>query len=370
MSSWSAEIRRLEAGQRRNEREEKKRQKELERRLKEQTKISALEQARLEVEAYENALEVLLSVHKEQNTPMDWRRFASMLPPHEPPRLARHELTALLKHAVAAAFQTAEEGDTGVESARSEDELEHEAARAEYEKEFAQWDRLHSLALRVLAGEPRAYTQAVSEFPNLAEISNLGSAIHMTVHDAKLVECVLKVNGRDSIPSETKSLTAAGKVAVKAMPKARFHEIYQDYVCGCLLRLAREMFALLPIETLLLTATVDGIDSRTGHAAELPVLSMVAPRAVIERLQFEKLDPSDALENFQHRGDVMASRKSDAFVRVVPLTPDEIAVTDSKTTDLKQLVARVRQFRTELDAAMKSVPSEMDNETEPLNSTP
>jgi hypothetical protein len=73
---------------------------------------------------------------------------------------------------------------------------------------------------------------------------DLGSSIHMTVHDAKLIECVLKVNGRSAIPSEVKSLTAAGRVVVKTMPKARFHEIYQDYVCGCLLRLAREIFAI------------------------------------------------------------------------------------------------------------------------------
>ena len=109
----------------------------------------------------------------------------------------------------------------------------------------------------------------------------------MTVHNSKLIECVSKVKRADVIPSDVKSLTAAGKVVVKPMPKARFHEIYQDYVCGCILRLAREMFALLPVQTALLTATVDGIDSRTGHAAELPVLSMAAPRAVIEQLDFQ-----------------------------------------------------------------------------------
>ena len=98
----------------------------------------------------------------------------------------------------------------------------------------------------------------------------------MTVHDPKLIECELKVNGQDVIPADTKSLSAGGKLVVKAMPKARFHEIYQDYVCGCVLRLAREMFALLPVDNVILTATVDGTDSATGHVAELPVLSVVA----------------------------------------------------------------------------------------------
>ena len=136
MNNWGRDIRRLELAQRRDEREEKKRQKELERRLKEQAKLSALEQAHFEVEAYQNALEVLLSVHKEQHKPMDWRKFAFSLRPHEPPRLARHELAALLKHAVSEAFKFAEEGDAGMVAARSMDEREHEAACAEYERDL------------------------------------------------------------------------------------------------------------------------------------------------------------------------------------------------------------------------------------------
>src|SRR5579862_2777400 len=96
MSSWSAEMRRIEAAQRRVERESKKRQKELERQLKEQAKLTEIERAGLEVDSYENTLDVLLSVHKEQNTPVDWYKLASALPPHIPPKLARNEFAALL----------------------------------------------------------------------------------------------------------------------------------------------------------------------------------------------------------------------------------------------------------------------------------
>ena len=340
MAGWSGSFSRLDAAQRRDEREAKRRQRELERRLKEQAKLSALEQARVEVEAHENELEVLLSVHKEQGAAVDWRALACALPPHEPARLARHELTALAK-----------EADT--QQARQIDEREYEIARATYESSLAEWKKMQSLARRVLAGEPRAYTQAVSGSSSLTEISNLGSSIHMTVHDARVIECELKVNGRDVIPTDVKSLTSTGKLLVKPMPKARFHEIYQDYVCGCVLRLAREMFALLPVHTVIVTATVDGIDSRTGHTAELPVLSVVAARSEIERLAFEHLDPSDALENFQHRGDVMTSRKSGEFIPIIPLSPADIAPSTPETMDFTSLLARVKQFRAELGAMLK-----------------
>jgi len=353
MSAWGGEIGQLGAVRKREERTAKKRQREIERQLKEQAKLSALEQARLEVEAYENTLDVLLSVHKEQHSPVGWDEFAISLPPHEPPRLGRHELAALLEIAVSKEPQSTEDQISRVLTARYIDEREYQEVRAEYQGRFARWDRTHSLAQRVLAGDARAYTQAVSEFPNLAEIANLGSSIHMTVHDAKLVACALKVNGLGVIPSDAKSLTAAGKVAIRPMPKSRFHEIYQDYICGCILRLAREIFALLPVDTVLLTAIVDGIDTRTGRPAEMPVLSVVAPRGLVEQLDFDRLVPSDAIENFQHRGDVITSRRSDTFVQIAPLTPEEISQKSPESMDLSPLLIRIKQLSTEFTKLLK-----------------
>jgi len=347
MDSWSA-------AQLRGERQAKRHQRELERQLKEQAKLSALEQARLQVEANENELEVLLSVHKERSAAVDWRSLACALPPHEPARLARHELAALAKLA-------------DVQQAREIDEREYEIARATYESKLAEWKEMHSLARRVLSGDPRAYTEAVSRSPALTEISNLGSSIHMTVDDAGVIECELKVNGRDIIPTDVKSLTSTGKLVVKPMPKTRFHEIYQDYVCGCVLRLAREMFALLPIDTVVVTATVDGIDSRTGHTTELPVLSLAAARSEIEGLAFEHLDPSDALGNLQHRGDVMTSRRSGEFIPIIPLSSANVGQSSPEMMDFTSLMVRVKQFRAELGVMLKPADPERIPLTRPSN---
>jgi len=213
----------------------------------------------------------------------------------------------------------------GVEEAREVDEREYQIARARYEKEFAQWKKMHSLARRVLAGEGRAYTEAVSESSALTEISNLGSSIHMTVHDARVIECELKVNGRDVIPTDMKSLTSTGKLVVKSMPKARFHEIYQDYVCGCVLRLAREMFALLPVDTAILTATVDGIDSRNRPHAELPVRLWLLLAQRLSALLSNILTLQMPWKISNAAVDVMTSRKIGRVYPIVPLSPADIA---------------------------------------------
>jgi len=345
---WKGTLKTIQAAERRQQRDAQKRLRELERQSKEQAKLSAIEQARLEVATYESGLEVLLSVHKEQGEVWDWFELATALPPHNPRKYSRHELKARQR----AANQTFDE-------ACALDEREFQESLEAHSQEMVEWEKMRAIARRILAGEHKAYTEALVEFSALAEISDLGSALHFTVHSAKLVECGLKVNGRQAIPSELKILTSTGKVSVKPMPKARFHEIYQDYVCGCVLRVAREVFALLPIETVLVTASADALDPRTGQIVELPVLSVAVLRTALQRLDFEHLDPSDAVESFPRRGDAKASRKSGEFERITPLTPADLPQTSPENIDFRDHLVTVRRMRDELRA-----------ETEKLNPQP
>ena len=78
---YKATVRAMEAAQRRQQRESQRRLRELEHQAKEQAKLSAIEQAQLEVETFEGQLEVLLSVHKEQGEAWDWTSLAAALPP-------------------------------------------------------------------------------------------------------------------------------------------------------------------------------------------------------------------------------------------------------------------------------------------------
>jgi hypothetical protein len=99
------------------------------------------------------------------------------------------------------------------------------------------------------------------------------------------------------------------KTRMKPLAKARFHEIYQDYVCGCVLRTASEIFGFLPVEAVLVTASVRFVDQATGRFGFRPVLSVGFNRAAFSHLALDKVDPSDAIEGFVHRADAKASPK-------------------------------------------------------------
>ena len=237
-----------------------------------------------------------------------------------------------------------------IEQARLQDQEESRKALHDFSKQMAEWENLKKIAQRILAGEHRAFTETLVEFNPFADLSDFGSSIHFTVHSAKMVECALKVNGKKAVPTEVKTLTSAGKVSVKSMPKGRFHEIYRNYLCACVLRVGRELFALFPVSSVLVTAVVDSHDLETGHAHEQPVLSVAMPRTIVDQLDFSALDPSEAMEKFHHRGNFKASRKSEAFTPITPLTPADVSQTSITEMSLGQLLDNIQKLRAELKA--------------------
>jgi hypothetical protein len=102
------------------------------------------------------------------------------------------------------------------------------------------------------------------------------------------------------------------------MPQGQFSELYQDYICGCVLRVANETFALLPFETVIVTAVGDVLNTQSGHVEVKPLLSVVIPRGTLEKLNLDGIDPSDSMRNFVCRMDF---KKTKGFMAV-----DRIAV--------------------------------------------
>ncbi len=341
-----ASYRATQAAQKRQQREAKKRERELERENKEQAKLTVLEQARLEVDTYENSLEVLLSIHKEEPKTWDWQSMAASLAPVCPQRRQYHELRTQQTLAVA---RVPRDRDTLIANARIHDDHEYQEALAGYTAEKSEWEGMSTLARRILAGDTDAYIQALESLNQFDELATVGSSFHFSVHGPRMLVCIAGIKEQGVIPTETKSLTAAGKVSVKTMPKGRFEEIYQDYLCGCVLRIAREILALLPVDTVIVTATADSVDPRTGTDIQRPVISVAIPRETAATLNYDRLDPSDALMQFTHRGEAKPSRPGNND-SIKPLEPEDLPRGFRQTITLQHVVEDARQLRADITA--------------------
>lgn len=307
---WKGALRSLEAAGRRAEREALRRQRELERQQKELAKMQELEQAEYEVELYENRIELLTSIHQDCGNIWNWEKIKSISPPKKSNKSNKNELFAQNNlDTYKASFFDKLFGKieskrstlrSKVDEAKKEDEREYQKALKEYEKKYVEWQENVELSTKILNGDAVAYEEAIRQINPFAEISEIGSSINFQVINGSLIDVTLDVNSEQVIPSEVKSLLRSGKFSTKQMPKGQFYELYQDYICSCVLRVSRELFALLPINNIIVTAVGNLLNPQTGHMEEQPILSVFIPKKTLNTLNFSMIDPSDSMNNFVH----------------------------------------------------------------------
>lgn len=324
---WKGAVRSMAAAARRAEREAIRRQRELERQQKEIEKMEELARAALEVELYENRIEVLLSIHKDCSDDWNWEQIATAQEPIKPSKSDRHESNA---QARLKSFKPGVTDKLLGRTTKKIDELRHEVERAKRSDEKAFTDametyndsrELRDLASRIIAGDTVAYEEAIKQINPFSEISEIGSSLSLDVESRDKIDVTLKVNSDDVIPSEVKSLLQSGKLSVKKMPNSHFYELYQDYICSCVLRVARESFALLSLKIAVITAVGKILNRSTGYLEDQPILSVAIPRDTLATLNIDLIDPSDSLQNFVHR---MSFKKTQGFGVVKKIESSEL----------------------------------------------
>lgn len=328
---WKGALRSINAASRRASRESVRRQKEYDRQQAQLSKSMQREADALEVAEFENYLVILRSVHRDCAEAINWAALASQHEPTAPnptmdkQRRARQALAEYTPGLLDRFLRREETRRAGlsaeVERAVVLDAAETKKANDRYSAQHAEWTDMRELGRRILAGDREAELEALEQLNPFAELSELGSEISFEVPDRGPIQAEILVNGEDVIPAETKSLLQSGKLSVKKMPVGQFFDIYQDYVCGCVLRTARELFAALPVKAVIVTAKGRVLNSASGHVEVQPILSAVMPRETVQNLNFSALDPSDSMRNFVHRMDF---NKTKGFAPVQRIEAPEI----------------------------------------------
>lgn len=313
------------------ERDAKRKQRELEKQRLQYARMQAIEQAAYEVEVYENSIDVMNSLHKDCAENVNWIELINKERPSEPCRTsinedeAKRKLKDFKPNIFDRIFSKIERKQKDLQDkivlGKDIDDKEYSEALNSYQKELDNWKQVNNLAVRIIAGDNDAYSEAINQLDPFSEIANLGSNITFEIIDDKLVEATLNVNSDSVIPKESKSLLKSGKLSVKRITSTKFNALYQDYVCSALLRVSRELFAILPIEMVIIHAVGELLNSSTGQFEKQTILSVCIPKDTIQRLNFELLDPSDSLENFVHH---MNFKQTKGFGPVEKIKPSEL----------------------------------------------
>jgi hypothetical protein len=309
---WKGTVRTLGASYRASVRESERREREVQKRNKELQKLQVLEQSEYEVEEYENYIKTILSIHKKNADLVEWDAIVQSTKPSLPIKKQKNE--EQFKVGFFSKLLGKEKQQR--EQAIIKDEQVYQREIDEWEKQCAEWEYEQNLATKLLSGDLEVKLEIIKELNPFSDIQELGSSLKFEINENNIIECTLNLHGQDVIPTEKKSLLQSGKLSVKKMPQGEFYEMYQDYVCSCILRIGNELLAILPDKLVLVHAVDNMLNSKTGHMEEQYILSIAISRQTIASLNMDLIDPSDSFENFVYN---MKFKKTKGFEVVEPL---------------------------------------------------
>lgn len=295
------------------------------------------------VAAYEDLVEALQSIHKEQTLDViEWYAISQAEPGPQPRRSTRFEDQALqvltdyhpsvLDRLLKRTERRVDALERAVMEGKRKDDAAYARALAEHEASMAELEKERLLADRVLRGELEAFREVLEAVQPFGSISDLGSNVMFSISkeadapekaSAVRVLVDVHVHGKDIIPREVRRLLKSGRMSAREMPASQFHQLHQDYVCGCVLRVANETLAMLPVPQVVVTALDEMLNPATGHVEETPIVSALIPRRTMATLNLAGADPSEAMGNFLHR---MSFRKTQGFSPIQRLSKEDIPV--------------------------------------------
>lgn len=254
------------------------------------------------------ALNRMERAHNRRVRQVDWSFLCDEPPPALPPRSHALEQRAALKLAhYRPSFFDSLFKMTGKRRRRLEEKVvtgqqmdtaQFVEAETAYRKVFNEWEFLNKMAEGVLHRSASAYRDAVEHFDPFSAITALGLSMNFKFYADHII-ADLAVQADEVLPKE----------------------VYQDHVCSCVLRVGRELLALLPVEFVIVNVVGDLLNSATGRIELQTVVSAAMFPEALECLQFDSLNPSDSMRNFVHR---MEFSKTEGLRPVQPLTVEDL----------------------------------------------
>ncbi len=132
------------------------------------------------------------------------------------------------------------------------------------------WKYFHDVSAKVLSGDIDTYLKVINDINPLNDLLDYGTGFEFGTDSPLKMEVEFQINS-DNID----------------MPKNSTE--YQDYVCSVAIRIARDIFALLPVQSVVVHATNDGHD----------ILSVCFDKKTFSDLKFNFIDPSETINKFE-----------------------------------------------------------------------
>lgn len=275
-----------------------------------------IEKNRENVKENENNIESLTTLHLYCSNTINWRKIYNTSPPPKPKLIYTQTKTAIQKYKNYKPFFLSEllgfakrkknKLKANIINAKQVDINNYKSNLKKYKK----WLYKHKLSKNILNGNLKAYQIIIKKTNSFDDLYIERDSINFKFINAHCVVIDIKLCNEDIVPKENLKILKSGKLSIKKMPKAKFYKIYKDYVCSFTLRIAREIFALLPIKMIIVNAFNELLDIQTDYKKNQTILSVAIPRSIVQELNIKMINPSDSIEILEHN---MNFRKTKGF---------------------------------------------------------
>jgi len=298
-----------------------------ERARKQELKEQIADEAAAAVADWEDHLQQLTSLHTDLGDAMDWTAIAASPRPVEPQAATEHadnaqrELAAFkpgMFDFLAGGSEKKRSRLAGVvTSAPDRDRADHDDAKSAHAADVAEWENDTDMARRLADGDAEAIRDVIVEMQTLTKEDLIGTSVSFGINDG-VVHAKPEVHSEDIVPRFRRKQLASGRLSETNMPAGQFNELYQDYVASVALRVAGDLFHILPHDEVYVTCLSEMLNPQTGHKEMTPVLSVQFVRETFKGLRLDTIDPSDSMRNFNH---AMNFKKTKGLAPVTPLIP-------------------------------------------------
>lgn len=252
------------------------------------------------VQEYENYIEVIKSVHKECEPQIDWSGIYNAAPPYEYGAKGEKQRQAEDKYNN---FKLSIiDKILGNDGEKRKQKLYDAIAIAQKEDEeaYQNWKSMHDFSENIIKGDLDSYFMAIDEANPFEDLLDYGSDFEVgtDVSDSMTIE--FHVKSETVVPAISMNLTSTGKLTQKNLSKTQYYDYVQDYVCSCAIRLARELFSILPVNNVIVHAVDNIVNTSTGMQEDCTILSVKFIRDGFSGINFDRIDASDFVESFKH----------------------------------------------------------------------
>ena len=168
------------------------------------------------------------------------------------------------------------------------------------EETYNGWRSLVDLAGEVLKGKIDAYFEVINELRPLDDLLEFGVDFEFGSNSSDTMHVEYVADSAGAVPFFSLSLSKTGRLQKTNLSKSQHNELISIHIASSAIRIAKDMFALLPVEKTVVHIVDNYINELISKKERVTVLSVEFERDRLEIAEKTKITPLDILQEFRH----------------------------------------------------------------------